>query len=119
MYSCTPTNSKSTFYCPLPIVQSSAQTTQNLNARTTSPSNDFATFNFKNLRLQLKRANKEVKIVGLVSPTECTSSSAFSSLPPPQLLPIRLPSVSITNSFSPRPPHPVHTFQATCNTTLS
>ncbi|WAQ93043.1 hypothetical protein PtA15_18A99 [Puccinia triticina] len=54
--------------CLTERVQSSAQTTQNLNARTTSPSNDFATLNFKNLRVQLKRVNKEVicrlKLIG-------------------------------------------------------
>lgn len=94
----------------LAALQSSASTAPDLkgspHARSARPSDDFGTFNFKNLPV-LERANEEVirrlkvgqngeargkyprhlplggKIVGLASPTESTGSSAPSSSRPP------------------------------------
>ncbi|EHS63719.1 AGC protein kinase [Puccinia graminis f. sp. tritici CRL 75-36-700-3] len=100
---------------------------QNLSSRSSRPSDDFGTFNFKNLPV-LERANEEVirklkvgqngerikyprhlplggKIVGLSSPTESTSSSAPSSSRPlagPHVSPhTRRPSEQFSRLVSP------------------
>ncbi|KNZ45695.1 AGC protein kinase [Puccinia sorghi] len=89
---------------PSSSLEIKSSSNQNISARSSRPSDDFGTFNFKNLPV-LERANEEVirrlkvgqngervrhprhlplsgKIVGLASPTESNSSSVPSSSKP-------------------------------------